>query len=281
MARDVLNWPMARDESGDSEGIGATGVTIDRLAQVSGMSTRNIRANQARGLLPAPEVRGRTGYYMQEHFDRIRLILDLQGEGLSLSGIKRTLDNLPQGAASQVMRLRGSLLEPWDDEQPAIITLEELTERFGIEDLQSIEKAIKMGVLVDLGEGSYEVPVPSLLDVAAEIVALGVSLPAALAVQEKLTRSTDSIAKVFVELFERELLKQFEVSEHSQDDWEVLQATVQAVRPLAARAALSNLRLSMTKAIEKAMTEDFPLHLQSMQGQGSEKPGRRKSTSKR
>lgn len=254
------------------------GVTIDQLAQMSGMNTRNIRANQARGLLPPPEVRGRTGFYTQEHFDRIRLILDLQSEGLSLSAIKRTLDNLPVGAANQVMRLRGSLLEPWDDEQPAIFTLEELIQRFGTEDLSSIEKALKMGVLVDIGEGRYEVPVPSLLDVAAEIVALGVSLPAALTVQEKLVRSTDSIAKVFVELFEKELLKQFETSSQSQDDWESLQTTVAAVRPLAARAALSNLRLSMTKAIEKAMTEDFPLHLQSMQSNGSEKNGKKRSS---
>lgn len=268
---------MARDGYEDDLG---KGVTIDRLAQISGMNTRNIRANQARGLLPAPDVRGRTGYYTQEHFDRIRLILDLQGEGLSLSAIKRTLDTLPAGAASQVMQLRGSLLEPWDGEEPAIFTLADLIERFNSEDLAAVEKALKMGVLIDIGDGQYEVPVPSLLDVAADIVALGVSLPSALAVQEKLARSTDSIAKVFVELFERELLTQFAASEHSDADWAKLQATVAAVRPIAARAALSNLRLSMAKAIEKAIAEDFPLRLQAVQGQSSENRSRRKGSGK-
>ena len=262
------------------QALGRDGVTIDRLAQLSGMSTRNIRANQARGLLPAPEVRGRTGFYNQDHLDRIRLILDLQGEGLSLSGIKRTLENLPTGAASHVMTLRHSLLEPWDDEQPAVVTLEELAEKFGEENVAATEKAVRLGVLVDLGEGRYEVPVPSLLDVAAEIVALGVPLTTTLIVQEKLIRSTDAIAKVFVELFEKELLKPFESSQHEQQDWERLQATVAAVRPLAARATLANLRLSMTKAIEKAVARDFAQHLNLTQSNSDpKKNGRSRSRS--
>ena len=37
--------------------------TVDQLALVSGLTTRNIRAHQTRGLLPPPRVRGRTGYY--------------------------------------------------------------------------------------------------------------------------------------------------------------------------------------------------------------------------
>lgn len=261
----------------DAEGsLNGDGMTIDRLAQLSGMSTRNIRANQARGLLPAPEVRGRTGFYGQDHLDRIRLILDLQGEGLSLSGIKRTLENLPVGAASHVMTLRHTLLEPWDDEQPAIVTLEELAEKFGEENAAATERAIRLGVLVDLGEGRYEVPVPSLLDVAAEIVALGVPLSTTLLVQEKLIRSTDAIAKVFVELFEKELLKPFESSQHEQQDWERLQATVSAVRPLAARATLANLRLSMAKAIEKAVQRDFShaLNLSQAPGQDQKRSSR-------
>jgi hypothetical protein len=39
------------------------GLTIEQLAAATGMSVRNIRAHQARGLLDAPEVRMRVGYY--------------------------------------------------------------------------------------------------------------------------------------------------------------------------------------------------------------------------
>ena len=38
-------------------------LTIEQLAGESGMSVRNIRAHQARGLLAPPEVRMRVGYY--------------------------------------------------------------------------------------------------------------------------------------------------------------------------------------------------------------------------
>jgi len=38
-------------------------LTIEQLAADSGMTVRNIRAHRARGLLPAPEVRERVGYY--------------------------------------------------------------------------------------------------------------------------------------------------------------------------------------------------------------------------
>ena len=45
----------------------AAELTIDQLAQRTGMSVRNIRDHQARGLLPPPEVRARIGYYGPEH----------------------------------------------------------------------------------------------------------------------------------------------------------------------------------------------------------------------
>ena len=56
-------------------------LTIDELARETGMTVRNVRSHHARGLLPPPEVRGRTGYYGPEHVERLRLIQELQSEG--------------------------------------------------------------------------------------------------------------------------------------------------------------------------------------------------------
>ena len=69
-----------------------TQFTIDELARHVGMTVRNVRAHQSRGLLPPPEIRGRTGYYGPEHIGRLELIKDLQAEGYSLEVIKRILD---------------------------------------------------------------------------------------------------------------------------------------------------------------------------------------------
>jgi len=42
-------------------------LTIEQLAAETGMTVRNIRNHQSRGLLPPPDVRARTGYYGPEH----------------------------------------------------------------------------------------------------------------------------------------------------------------------------------------------------------------------
>ena len=68
-------------------------LTIEQLAAQSGMSVRNIRAHQARGLLAPPEVRLRVGYYGPEHVAQLRLIRELQDEGFNLGGIKRLLED--------------------------------------------------------------------------------------------------------------------------------------------------------------------------------------------
>src|SRR3954468_8479288 len=88
-------------------------LTIDELARRTGMTVRNLRAHQSRGLLPPPEVRGRTGYYGREH----------QGEGFNLEAIRRLLEG-SQGSSNEVLRFARAAREPFEDEQPEIVTAE-------------------------------------------------------------------------------------------------------------------------------------------------------------
>src|SRR5207248_64608 len=80
-------------------------LTIEELAAESGMSVRNIRSHQARGLLPPPEVRMRVGYYGPQHVLQLRLIRELQDQGFNLNGIKRLLDDT-HGTAERLLRVR-------------------------------------------------------------------------------------------------------------------------------------------------------------------------------
>src|SRR5205807_9789477 len=86
----------------------ANQLTIEQLAAETGMSVRNIRSHQARGLLAPPEVRMRVGYYGPEHVAALRLIRDLQDEGFNLGGIKRPLGDT-HGTAQRQLRVRQSL----------------------------------------------------------------------------------------------------------------------------------------------------------------------------
>ena len=83
-------------------------LTIEQLAAQSGMSVRNIRAHQARGLLDPPEVRARVGYYGPEHLAQLRLVRELQDDGFNLGGIKRLLDDT-QGTAERLQRFGEAL----------------------------------------------------------------------------------------------------------------------------------------------------------------------------
>jgi DNA-binding transcriptional MerR regulator len=62
-------------------------LTLDELARAAGTTGRNVRAFQTQGLLPRPDLVGRTGYYGPGHLERLKAILRLQGEGFSLASI--------------------------------------------------------------------------------------------------------------------------------------------------------------------------------------------------
>src|SRR5215204_5285353 len=91
MLRPVARLREVQSASADDAAESANSLMIDDLAREVGLSVRNVRSHQARGLLPPPEVRGRIGYYGPEHISRIRLIQELQAEGMKLQGIKRLL----------------------------------------------------------------------------------------------------------------------------------------------------------------------------------------------
>jgi DNA-binding transcriptional MerR regulator len=62
-------------------------LTIDELAASAGTTTRRIRSYQTLGLLPHPELRGRTGFYGTRHRERLSAILRLLDRGFSLESL--------------------------------------------------------------------------------------------------------------------------------------------------------------------------------------------------
>ena len=67
-------------------------LTVDQLAERTGMSVRTIRFYASKGLIPAPRLRGRTGLYDAAHRARLELIGELTGLGFTLAAIERQLD---------------------------------------------------------------------------------------------------------------------------------------------------------------------------------------------
>jgi DNA-binding transcriptional MerR regulator len=229
-------------------------LTVEQLAYETGMSVRNIRNHQSRGLLPPPEVRARVGYYGPEHVARLRLIQEMQSEGFKLSAISRLIGE--HGAdADRFVGLRQAVTAPFATEAPEVYSRDELVEKFGADDDKLLEKAQRLGLLVDLGEERFEAPSPALLRAAEEVLGMGIELPAALAVIEKLERNAQSSARTFVNLFVDELWKPFDDAGRPEEGWEELIAAIGRLRPLAFDALNATFRLTLTTEIEKAFGE--------------------------
>ncbi len=72
-------------------------LTIDQLAAAAGTTSRRVRSLQTMGLLPHPELHGRTGLYGPFHLERLRAILRLQDRGFSLESLGELFAALDAG----------------------------------------------------------------------------------------------------------------------------------------------------------------------------------------
>src|SRR3954465_9854554 len=206
-------------------------LTIDALAQRTGMTVRNIRAHQSRGLLQPPDIEGRTGYYGPEHVARIELISEMQADGFNLAAIKRLLQDRP-GSDREMLGFKRALMAPWEDEDPEFITGEDLFKRLNLEapDPKRLERALNTGFLVDLGEGRFEIPSPTLFRAAEELRALGIKSETAIEVLEESGRSARSISRPFVKLFLDEVWRPFADAGHPESAWPSVQNAIERVR---------------------------------------------------
>ncbi len=234
-----------------------TDMTIDELARETGMTVRNIRAHQSRGLLPPPEVRARTGYYGAAHVARLGLIQDLQANGYNLAAIKHLLES-SDGSAEDLLGFARTLLAPYDSEQPEVVELAELNDRFGQKgDHKVLARAERLGLVVPLGEDRYEVPSPTVLRAGEAVLALGVPLDKALDIVERVTKNADSVSRTFVKLFVEQVWKPFDDAGRPQDDWPEVQQTLEQLRPLVSDTFMAVFQQRMTQEIESAFGREL------------------------
>ena len=235
----------------------ADSLTIGELAQRTGMTVRNIRAHQSRGLLPAPEIRGRTGFYGPEHVARLELISEMQADGFNLRAIKRLLQT-SDGAVEEVLGFRRALMAPFAEEDPEFVTREELEERFGGRlEPKLLSRAQKLGLVRPLGEGHYEIPSPTLYRAGVELLSLGVSPEMVLGAAEQVKRRSEAIAAGFVELFLAGVWKPFMQAGRPDDQWPRVREALERLRPLASEAVLASFQQAMTEAVEEAFGKEL------------------------
>jgi DNA-binding transcriptional MerR regulator len=243
---------MAQDDAKPHE------LTIDELARETGMTVRNIRAHQSRGLLPPPEVRARTGYYGAEHIARLKLIQDMQAEGFNLKAIERLLESA-NGAGEQVLDFGRAVLHSFVEEEPEFTTAEDLAQRLGGGpfDEKTLAKAERLDLIRPLGDGRFEVPSPTLLRAGEELVAVGIPLAHALSVAAKIQRHSRSIAESFVRLFLEDVVGSDVPTAQTPEEWARLRDALERLRPLATEAVRAGFQQTMSRVVERQLEKSL------------------------
>lgn len=147
-------------------------LSLDDLAESAGMTPRNVRAYQARGLLPPPLRSGRTVRYGPQHAARLRLVRSLHQRGLSLKVIRDLVDR--GDAEAELARLASEqLLASWgrDALVPMLGAHVEAVEALAPGTLQAMADA---GIVVR--EGDRWLASATGLGLTSALVARGVSL---------------------------------------------------------------------------------------------------------
>jgi DNA-binding transcriptional MerR regulator len=223
---------------------------IDDFARDVGLSVRNIRSYHERGLLQPPEVRARTGYYGPDHRERVRLIQNLQDEGLKLDGVKRVLE---ASSSDGLIRVKQAADATDQHESPEFVPRQELLDRLSVapeDGPDVVATAQKLGILMPVGEDQLQVLSPSLIDAAEEIIRGGMSLDRALELVGQVGRHSEAIAKGFVDGFVDEVWKPFAEAGMPEEDWPRIAEAMERTRPVAALVALTVFRQKMNDEVE-------------------------------
>lgn len=223
-------------------------MTIDELARRAGTTSRNVRAYQERGLLPPPAREGRVGVYGEGHLARLRLIANLSERGFSLAAIAALLEAWERGHSVGDLLEVEEAVTAIDEAPPMVISLDELAARFGGADTDATARAVELGLLEPVEDG-VRIMAPELLDIGAELVALGIPVGAVVDEAGALLGDATRIADRFVGLFTTHVVDPQLAPGLSDAELRDLAQKVRAARPLAARAVERALARAMVRRL--------------------------------
>lgn len=227
------------------------GVSLEELAEATGIPARTIRYYQAEKLLQKPNrdrKDARVARYTEEHVERLRLVAELRDRGLKLPAIRGLLEEGDSSTrVADWLGLDSSLRGSWGHDEPRIVSTAELA------DLLAGTPPGTQGLLEDAGIVSRQghawlVPSEPLLNVAAGLVRTGVDvdivIDAAGILGDHLGRAADELIDLFVVAIRQGLGKGVDTS-----------VLVDALRPAAGEAARIIFGQQLERAIEELLAD--------------------------
>ncbi|MGE2722870.1 MerR family transcriptional regulator [Mycolicibacterium celeriflavum] len=179
---------------------------LDELAQISGVSARNIRAYRERGLLDPPRRVGRSAFYDDYHLSQLRTISQLHRRGFNTVHIAEFFASLREGAdLADILGIQRAVLGPRPDNPPVEASSDGLA--IGA-DSDEARRLLEAG-LAEVVDGRLVLTDPAVRKVVARSSDELVALRALLHIFEATRGAVDALAAQFMQTLGECLAAQF------------------------------------------------------------------------
>ncbi len=238
---------MPRDASAVDE------FTVDELAARAQMTVRNVRAYAGRGLIAAPRLEGRTGYYTREHLQRLQLIRQLLDRGYTLAAVEKAISGAPSAAAGHALDLINILDLPNDEDGAEVLSRDALTALAGVERDDTLIDSMEAFGLVEWVDGDRDVVrllEPIVVRTGAAAVAIGLAPETVISLFPVLQSHLREIADTFVREVSAEIIQPFVDAGLPEDQWPHILRTIENLVPIASQVTLGIFRSQFREAID-------------------------------
>jgi DNA-binding transcriptional MerR regulator len=231
-------------------------LTIDQLAARTGITVRNIRYYSGRGLLPPPQLRGRTGLYGPDHLARLELVSELSALGFTLSAIESHLERLPPDAGHAELALQRALLTPWVPEEIEEVDRAELERRAG-----RALSAADLDALEDLGaidrgpDGRVELHGTGPLSSALAMIDSGLSPDVWRRAHELIEKHTAALAEDLMAMFQDDVLQPYRDRGRRADERHRLAAALSQLKPVTVLGLVTAFGRAVNRTIRERMSD--------------------------
>lgn len=227
--------------------------TIESLAERTGMTVRALRSWNSKGLLAAPEIRGRTGYYTDGHVRRVERVRALIGEGYNLGVIAKMLASADDEEAV-VAFARAVVTSHGDSDQELIVEHADLLAPWG-DDVPDgfVDELVSLRLVEPAGDAGYRVASPRLLRITERLAAEGIPASAVLEVTRVLSAQTDRIATAYLDLFVTHVWGGWESGFERERDWAALRERMLRLRELSGDATAAMVALKLDQLTESSL----------------------------
>lgn len=191
-------------------------LTVDELAEATGVSVRNIRYYASLGLLPAPERRGRVAYYGTRHRALLDLTTTLQEHGFTLQAIERYLARMPDDMTIEDIAMQRAMITSWTTP-----------------DVEDVQRRI-----------------------VRELRDLGLSRDVLSAAHELIERHLDALATDLRALLEDTLLDPWRRTQHSPDELAALERALPRLRGLVVQSVMISFQGAVNRMISRSLRRD-------------------------